>query len=371
MFARDGPSGEHDRMRQPFRLDFAGSTARTLLASLFALAALFALGCGRKAETPPAPEPSAPNTSGTETFKVALVMSGPTSDNGWNASAYKALQAVQTELNLPKDNVAYVENAKTAGQQEENLRAYASKGYNIVFAHGSEYEDIALKLEKDFPKTLFVVSSGRKVSAHVTPVVLQLEDGAYLLGMLAAGMSKTNKVGSVGAMETVPVKSILGAFGAGATATKPGITVQPPVYTQSWDDPTAAKQAALAVINNGADVIMQDFDSAAAGVFNAVQENKSKGVYALGANSDQNAAAPDVILASAPIYQDKVFVNIAKQVKAGTFKPNDAPYGMKDGYIDFVLNPKLESVIPPALKTKLDETKKKIQSGSFVVPKGS
>jgi basic membrane protein A len=351
------------------RLSF---TRKTLSVALTALAVV-GFGCGRTTETSSStttattqPKPEAP--APTADFKVALVTSGPVSDNGWNAGAYKALQAVKAETGAEVENV----EAKTPGDREESLRAYAQKGYPLVFGHGAEYEEAALKIEKDFPKTTFAISSGRKAGSNTTPIILNLEDGAYLLGMLAAGMSQTNKLGSVGAEKSVPVESVFNAFAAGAKAVKPNITIIPPVYTGSWDDVGKAKQATISVLDQGADIIMQDVDAAAPGVFQAVQERSKSGktVYALGTNSDQNAVAPDVILASAPIYTEKVFVEIAKEVKAGTFKANDKGYGMNGGFIDFVLNPQLESKIPADLKTKLEETKKKITDGSFVVPKG-
>lgn len=365
-------------MRPSNRPHFAPFACKTLLLALVATLSLALVGCGRSSETETAPTPApatgdkAATTGGTGgDFKVALVMSGPTSDNGWNAGALHALEEVRKELNLSPENSPYVENAKTAGEQEEHLRGFAQKGFNLIFAHGAEYEDMALKMEKDFPKTLFVISSGRKVGSNTMPIVYELEDGSYLLGILAAGMSKTGKIGIVGAQPIPPVVSVFKAFEAGAKSVNRNITIIPPVYTNSWDDAGKAKLATLALIDQGADIIMQDVDAAAQGVFNAVQERKDKGVWALGTNSDQNKAAPDVVLASAPIYSDKAFVAIAKEAKTPGFKPTDKPFGMKDGIIDFVLNPQLESKIPAELKTKLDETKQKITDGSFTVPKGA
>ncbi len=340
------------------------------------------IGCGRPQDsstpspqmttsptkTPEAPKPFTPPPGD---LKVALVMSGSTSDGGWNAGAFKAFQAVKSGLTLTDDNASFIEKQTAAGDQEKSLRAFATKRYALVFGHGSEYEAPALKMEADFPQTLFVISSGRAVGKNTIPIVFQLEDGAYLEGMVAAAMSKAGKIASVGAEESVPLKSIFKAFEAGAKSVKSDITVLPPVYTGSWDDVGKAKQTTLALLDQGADVIMQDVDSAAQGVFNAVQERAKTGktVYALGTNSDQNAAAPDVILASAPIYSDKAFVAIAKEAKAGTLVPSDKPYGMKEGVVDFVLNPKLKPSMPQDLQTKLAETQKKIMDGSFTVPK--
>lgn len=338
------------------------------------------VGCGRPESTPAPPVVSTapPKTAAAPTpfvppadFKVALVMSGSTSDGGWNAGAYKAFQAVKSNLSLSDDKASYIDKQTAAGDQEKSLRAFATKKYAIVFGHGSEYEAPALKMEADFPQTLFVISSGRQVGKNTMPIVFQLEDGAYLEGMVAGAMSKTGKIASVGAEESVPLKSIFKAFEAGAKAVRSDITVLPPVYTGSWDDVGKAKQTTLALLDQGADVIMQDVDSAAQGVFNAVQERAKTGkeVYALGTNSDQNASAPDVILASAPIYSDKAFVAIAKAAKAGTLVPSDKPFGMKEGVVDFVLNPKLQNKLPQSLPSMLKEARERIMSGSFTVPK--
>src|SRR5581483_10959463 len=349
-----------NRMRLRQRPLWTPLSRKTFLAALAAALALAASGW----------KAASVGTGSGGNFRVALVMSGPTSDNGWNAGAYNALLAVRKELNLSEQDSPSVDSQSTPEKRDESLRAFASKGFNIVYGHGNEYEEPALKMESEFPQTLFVISSGRKVGHNTTPIIIELEDGAYLEGMLAASMSKANKLGLVGAQEIPPVQSVFQAFEAGAKAVKPTIQVLKPLYTGSWDDVGKAKQATLAIIDQGADVIMQDVDAAAQGVFNAVQERKDRGVWALGTNSDQNKAAPDVILASAPIYYDKAFISIAKEVKAGTFQPNNRPFGMKEGVVGFVLNPALANKIPADLKARLEETQKKITEGLLAVPKG-
>lgn len=366
-------------MCQNGRSHFAQFACKRLipLVTITLFAALSSLGCQpdsgsqNVSSTPDSTTKAPPGAGSGESFKVALVMSGLTSDKGWNAGAYKAFEAIRKELNLSQEESQYVENQTSTGDQEKNLRAFASKGFHVIFGHGHEYEDLALRMEKDFPKTLFVISSGGKVGKNTMPIVYKLEDGAYLLGMLAAGMTKTGKLAQIGGMPIPPVKSVFAAFEAGAKAVKPDVKIIPPVYTQSWDDPGKAKEATLPLLDQGADIIMQDVDAAAQGVFNAVQERSKAGktVYTLGTNSNQNDMAPDVVLASAPIYSEKLWVNLVKEAKAGTLKPSDKPNGMPEGIIDFVLNPALESKIPADLKTKLEDTKKQITSGAFVVPR--
>ncbi|HLJ56047.1 MAG TPA: BMP family protein [Chthonomonadaceae bacterium] len=325
-------------------------------------------GCGPA--NPPAQQggSAAPGPAGAPAgFKVALVTSGSRSDGGWNAGAFKGLDEVKNALGLTDADVASIDNQKAAGQEEESLRAFAAKKYNMVIGHGFEYDEIAHKIEKDYPDTLFVISSGAKTGAHVTPIVLQLEDGAYLEGMLAAGMSKTGKLAEVGADEIPPVKSVFAAFEKGARAVKPGIVILHPVYTGDWEDPVKAKQATIPLLDQGADVVIQDLDSAAQGVFNAVQDANKQGktIYALGTNKDQNGMAPDVVLASAPIDIGKAFVPIAKEARAGTFKPSDKPWDMKSGVIGFVYNPQLEPKAPADLKAKIEAARAKIVDGSL------
>jgi len=328
-------------------------------------------------ENQPTSAGATPTTTGTASaagnFKIALVETGSKSDNGWNAEGVKALETVQKEFNLAPDNVKSVENQTSPQDQENSMKDFAAKKFNIVFCHGAEYQSIALKIEKDFPNTLFVISSGEKAGHNTLPIILKLEDGAYLEGMLAAGMSKTGKIGAVGAEKIAPLERIFKAYEMGAKSINPKITVVPATYTEDWADAGKAKQQTLALLNQGCDVIIQDLDTAAQGVFNAVQEYDKGGktAYALGTNSDQNGVAPDVILASAPIYSEKAWVQIVKEAQAGTLKPSEKPYGMKEGVVDFIFNPKFDTKIPADLKTKIEGTKKKIADGSFDVSKGT
>ncbi len=356
---------------------FRKTLSRKSLLITLPLAAFALAGCNNSSDT------SKTDSTKTETkaegtkpegtasggsFKVGLVTSGPVSDNGWNAGAYKSLQSIKTELGAEVQNV----EAPNAGQREESLRAYASKKFNVVIGHGAEFEELALKIEKEFPNTQFLISSGGKAGTNTTPIIYKLEDGAYLLGMLAAGVSKTGKLGAVGAMKIPPLERIFKAFELGAKAVNPNITLLPAVYTGSWDDPVKAGQQTKAVLDQGADVILQDVDAAAVGVFNAVKERNTaaKPIYALGTNSDQNAVAPEVVLASAPIFYDKTMVNLAKKVKDGNYKPSDTPIGMKDGAIGFVLNPQLAAKVPADLKAKVDTATKDITDGKLDVLKG-
>src|SRR5262249_43994278 len=142
-----------------------------------------------------------------------------------------------------------------------------------------------------------------------------LEEATYLEGMLAAGVSKTGKAGVVGGMKIPSVTSTVQAFIAGTTVLNPQFVVTT-AYVGNWEDVGAAKAAALALIQQGSDVLFHNADAAGLGVFQAAQERK---VLAFGANKNQNDVAPDVVLASAVIDIPKAFLSVAEQVKNGTF----------------------------------------------------
>ena len=353
-------------LQRPRAASIAGTSR--LLPLLAACAALpFLAGCGRNNDT--SADTKAPAlTAPIPNLKVALITPDSISDNGWNAGAYKALQDVKTQTGAEVQNV----EAKTPDTQQENLRAYAIKNFNVVIAHGSEMEDLTLAVAKDFPNTQFLVDSGRKSAPNVTPVVLRMEDSAYLMGMLAAGMSKTGKIGSVGAQKGAELEALFSAYAAGAKAARPDIIVIPTAYTGDWGDVAKGKSQALTLIDQGADVIIDDLDGAAPGVFDAAKSRNTpdKPVYVMATNKDQNADAPDVILASAPIYIEKAYVPITQQIKAGTYKYSGEFYGLKSGVIGFVLNSALQSRIPADVKAKMDDAQKQIMAGTLDTTKG-
>lgn len=331
---------------------------------------MVAAGCGRSNAPAKAASGAPGQQAAGKPYKVALILSGSGTDHGWNQDAVEAVHDVQTALSLPASSISIKEQAVSPSQQQDNLRAYAGQGYNLIIGHGEEYQAPALHMAPQFPNSLFVISSGDKMAANVTPIVFKLEDGAYLLGMLAGGMSRTGKIAEVGAQEIAPVRSVFSAFALGAKAVNPNITILHPVYTNDWEDIGKATQATQPLIQQGADVIIQDLDSASQGVFNAVQQANTAAhpVYALGTNNNQNSAAPGVVLASAPINCSPVFVSIAKQAEAGTFKPTNTPYGLPQGVIGYIDNPALASRIPASLQAKIDAAEQAIKSGKLVVP---
>jgi basic membrane lipoprotein Med (substrate-binding protein (PBP1-ABC) superfamily) len=294
---------------------------------------------------------------------VALLTPGPVTDHGWNAAAYEGLTEIHDRLRVP---VAHVQ-VKTPSEFEEQFRDFAARGAWLEFGHGFEFQDAAARVAHDFPKTVFITTSGSTIRPNVAPMVFELEQATYLCGMAAARLSTTGVVGAVGGVEIPSVASTFLAFAGGVHAVNPKAVVRT-VYTGSFDDAAAARQATLALADQGCDVVIHNADAAGAGVFQAARERK---ILAFGTNKDQNALAPDVIVASAVIDIPKAFLEVAQEVRDGKFRPRSIRFGIRDGVISFVWNPRRVSTLPEGLAAAIDAARAGILSGAVVVPRGN
>src|SRR5205085_6215208 len=200
-------------------------------------------------------------------FKVGLLTPGSINDNGWNAIAYEGLLRIQKDLGAQISH----QEAKTPAEFEEGFRSYGAKGFDLAFGHGFEFQDAAIKAGAQYPKTVFITTSGSSVAANVAPMIFQLEQATYLLGVIAAHESKTGKAGLVGGINLPSIASTFLAFKAGAQSVNPKFEVKE-VYTGNFDDVGAAKLATLSLINAGCDFIFHQANEAGRGVFQACQE---------------------------------------------------------------------------------------------------
>jgi basic membrane protein A len=328
---------------------------------LFPLVLLLLVGCTRSDSS----SNTATNSGETappkqEQLKVALLTPGSVSDSGWSALAYDGLQAIQKEMGAEVNN-----QVATGTQIKDALRSYAQKNYSIVFGHGYEYNEPSVEVAKDFPKTVFVTSSGGKTAPNVGAFRFYLEQGFYLAGMMAAEMSKTNTVAMIGGDNVPSIVSTFKGFEAGAKAVRPSIKVIQ-VFTGNGTDVAKAKNATLSAISQGADFVIHQANAAAQGVFDACAEKR---VYAFGANMDQNDNPSGVVLASAVIVARPAFLDVAKSVTNGTFKGGVLLKGMDMGAIDFIINPKLKSKIPANVLSDVEKAAENIKSGKLTVPK--
>jgi basic membrane lipoprotein Med (substrate-binding protein (PBP1-ABC) superfamily) len=297
------------------------------------------------------------DSAGAATFRVALLTPGPISDKSWNGGAYDGLTALRDSLGAEISHI----QTKTPAEFEENFRQYGAQGYSLVVGHGFEFQDAAARVAPSYPKTTYVVTSGRVTGANLAGVAFLFEEASYQAGMIAGAVTKTNKLGLIAGTELPPVKASFEAFARGARATNPKVEIITS-YIGNWDDVSAGKEQALAQISRGVDVIFQNADAAGLGIFQAAREKK---VLAFGTNANQNEVAPDVIVGSVVIDLPKAFMLIGREVKGGTFTGRVINLGVKEDVVRLVLNPALEASIPAAAKAASDSVGALLRAGRF------
>ena len=317
-----------------------------------------------------APSPANPGGTGTGgDFSVALVTPGAVSGEGWSPSAFLGLKKIEKELSAKISNTVAKDGA--ASEAFAAFRDFSDRGANVIIGHASEWFDPkSLEIAAAHPKCVFLISGSEKSQGNMSGMRYLMEDGCYVLGQIAASMSKSGILGCVGPKKLGVIESTFYSFVEGAKSVKKDIKVEI-VWTEDWSDIARAKERTLILLNQGADFIFHNANDGAPGVFQAVQEKRKAGadVYAFGSNADQNSMADDVILASVVLDIPSAFVSVAKKVKEGTFK-NEAQFlGMPQGLVWIAYNKKLEDKIPAAVHKRADETVDKIKSGGLKVPR--
>ncbi len=341
--------------------------AALVLAASVAAASL--AGCSKKTET----KTETPNTSvssetsdtsktseTSKTFKVALCLSGAANDMGWCQSAYEGLKLLESDYGC---ETAYTENL-TPDDIEAAFADYAANGFDVVIGHGYEFGDPAVEVAEQYPDTKFIVTEGEVSADNVASYVTKCEEGGYIMGMLAAGMSKSNKIGFVGPIQGASLVKIMNGFEDGAKSVKPDIEVQT-AWTGSFTDTALGKEAAQAMIDNGADVIGHCANESGTGAINAAKEAK---VYATGDSYDQNGLAPETVLSSSVYHIPNVIETAFQTVADGSFAGGIYDLGMKEGAVSIASYHELEAEVPDEVKAEIEKKVSAIAAGEFSVP---
>jgi basic membrane protein A len=292
-------------------------------------------------------------------LRVGLITPGSIADAAWNSGAFQGLRQIHDSLGLA---ISHVE-ARTPAEQDEALRSYAAQGYGLVFAHGFEFQDMAERVSAEYPRTIFIITSGQRVNGNVAPLIFRLEEASYLAGMVAGGLTRSNVLGFVGGIQLPPIEAAYQGWENGARAVNPKVQSRK-IYLNSFDDAAAGREAALALIRVGADMFHHNADAAALGVFQAAKE--SRRVYVFGSNADQSGLAPTKVIGSAVIDLPRALLLVGREVQAGTFKPKVEAFGLASGVIRYVANPALDSLVPAELKARVRAAADSIAAGTLV-----
>ena len=325
------------------------------------------VGCGKNEEAPPAataPASAAPVAAApakAEPLKVAFAYVGPPGDGGWTFAHDNARKALEKELG-DKIVTSFVEKVPEGADAERVFRDMVGQGNKLIFGTTFGYMEPMLKVAADAKDVKFEHATGYKQAENMRTYDSRTYEGAYMAGVVAGGMTKTNTVGVVGSIPIPEVIRNINSFTLGAQSVNPKVKTKV-VWVNEWFNPPKETEAAQSLINGGADVLMQNTDSPA-----VLQTAEKAGKYAFGWDSDMTAYGPKAHLGSAVINWAPYYIKATKEALDGTWKGGTAVWwGVKEGAIDFV---SVSDKVPAEVKAKLDAAKAGLKDGSLAIWKG-
>ena len=331
-----------------------------------ALAPLLLAACGKKPSSEAAPSAAAaapaPSTATKDAgpLKVAFAYVGPVGDAGWTYAHDKARKEAEASFG-GKVKTSFVENVPEAADAERVIRDMAEQGNTLIFGTTFGYMESMLKVAGDFKNVKLEHATGYKTADNMRTYDSRTFEGAYLAGVVAGAMTKTKTLGVVASIPIPEVIRNIDAFTLGAQSVSPDVKTKV-VWVNKWFDPPKETEAAQALLDQGADVLMQNTDSSA-----VLQTAEKAGKMAFGWDSDMSKFGPHAHLASAVINWTPYYKKAIKDALEGTWKTEQTWWGVKEGAIDLV---SIADQVPLATKAKVEEIKKGLTDGSFVIWKG-
>jgi basic membrane protein A and related proteins len=337
------------------------------VAALSAVAAAALVGCGKKEEPAPTPAPapaaaaSAPAPAPKpEPLKIAFAYVGPVGDGGWTFAHDNGRKAIEKEFG-DKVVTSFVEKVPESADAERVIRDMAGQGNKLIFGTTFGYMEPMLKVAADNKDVKFEHATGYKTADNMRTYDSRTYEGAYMAGVIAGKMTKSNTLGVVASIPIPEVIRNINSFTLGAQSQNPKIKTKV-VWVNEWFNPPKETEAATALINGGADVLFQNTDSPA--VLKTAQE---KGKRAFGWDSDMTAYGPKAHLASAVINWGPYYIKATRDALEGKWTTGQAWWGVKEGAIDIV---SIAEDVPAETKAKVEEVKKGLTDGSFSIWKG-
>ncbi len=290
-----------------------------------------------------------------EPLKIGFVYVGPVGDIGWTYAHDQGRLAMEKALG-DKIKTTYVENVPEGADAERVIRKLATDGNKLIFATSFGYMNAMEKLARAFPDVVFEHATGYKRGRNLGTYETRLYEGAYLIGVIAGKMTKTNTLGVVASFPIPEVVRNINAFTLGAQSVNPAIHTKV-IWVNTWYDPARERQAAEALLAQGADILSQSTDSPA-----TLQAAEQKGVYAFGWDSDMARFAPKAQLTACMNEWGDFYTRTARAVIAGTWKPEDIHGGLQEGMVKLA---PLSAAVPAATARIYEERKKAITEGRF------
>jgi basic membrane protein A len=313
---------------------------------------------------------------GKKRIRAGIVFDvGGRGDKSFNDSAYRGLDRAVRELGIEAE---YIEPGE-GSDRESGIRLLAAEGFDLIIGVGFIFSDDLYNIAKEYPKVHFACVDYAKFDAHgfVTPppnmVALKFreEEGSFLVGALAALVSKTHAIGFVGGMDIPLIHKFEAGYRAGAKYIYPDIPVlvgYAGVTGDAFKNPAKGKELALAQYGVGADIIFHAAGTTGLGVFEAARE---KGRYVIGVDADQWSEAPGRVLTSMTKVVDVSVFETARRVRDGQWQGGVLQFGLKEGGVDYVFDEHNFALIGDKVRARVEALRKEIIAGKIHVPDGT
>lgn len=287
--------------------------------------------------------------------KLGFVYISPVGDAGWSHSHDLARRALAA---MPGVTAVFKENVPEGPGAEKAIREMAEQGCDIVFTTSFGYMDPTIAVAKKFPKTTFLHCSGYKTAPNVSTYFGRVYQARFLTGLVAGAMTRSNVIGYAAAYPIPEVIRGINAFALGAQSVNPKAEVRV-LWTKTWYDEEKERNAALALIDGGADVIAQHQDSPA-----AQRAAEERGVYSTGYHTDMSGFAPKAHLVAAvwnwvPFYKD-----VLAKYRRGEWRSSDSWPGLESGIVG--LSP-FGPMVPQTVRDKVNRCREAIIRGEAAV----
>lgn len=329
------------------------------LAAVSALGATGLAACGKKEEAAPAAAaPAAAPAPASGPLKAAWIYVGPVGSAGWSFAHDQGRKAVEAEFG-DKVQTSFIESVPEGADTERVLRDLISQGNTLIFGTSFGFMEAMVKVAAEFPQVRFEHATGYKTAENLNVYDSRFYQDTYLAGIIAGHMSQSGKLGYVGSVPIPEVLRNINAFTLGAQSVNPQIRTQV-VWTNSWFDPPRETEAAVSLLGNGADVLLQNTDSPA-----VIQAVDKAGKLAFGWDSDMSAFGGNAHLGSCIADWSHYYIKTVKSALDGSWKGGQVTrWGVPEGQNDLI---KLSERIPADVRAKVEAVKAQMKDRSFDV----
>ncbi|AAX16891.1 BMP family protein [Borrelia hermsii] len=303
--------------------------------------------------------------AGSGLTKIAILVDGTFDDESFNGSAWKGAKKVEKEFGLE-----IMMKESNANSYLADLESLKNNGSNFLWLIGYKFSDFAIIAALENPESKYVIidpvyESDLVIPENLSAITFRTEEGAFLVGYIAAKMSKTGKIGFLGGFDDVVVNTFRYGYEAGAIYANKHINIDNK-YIGNFVNTETGKNMANAMYAEGVDIIYHVAGLAGLGVIESARD-LGDGHYVIGVDQDQSHLAPDNVITSSIKDIGRVLnIMISNYLKTNAFEGGQVlSYGLKEGFLDFVKNPKMISF---ELEKELDDLSEGIINGKIIVP---